>query len=392
MDLIYADNAATTPVLPEVLDEMMPYFSEEFGNAASAYSLANKSRVAISRARESVARLIGAQPEEIFFTSGGTESDNWALRGAVNMRKDLGYRAHIVTSAIEHPAILRTCEEMQARKEADITYIPVDEDGVVSLKEVFDGIGPDTVLVSVMHSNNEIGTLEPVEEIAKAVAQARESRGSNAYFHTDAVQSVGHIPISVTKSGIDMLSASAHKFGGPKGIGFLYIRKGIPMRGLMRGGAQERGRRPGTENVPAIVGLGCAARLAAAQLEDRIKKEISLRDRLISRVLSEIPGSILNGPSGLRIPGNASFCFDGINGETLLMLMDNAGICASSGSACSTGTLEPSHVLKAIGRTDLQASGSVRLSLSYRNTEGEIDRIAEVMKEKIEDLRKIGGR
>lgn len=377
--MIYLDNASTTPTRPEVVEAMFPYFTSSYGNPSSLYSLASDARRAVDGARTTIASLIGAQAaEEVYFTSGGSEADNWALVATAESYKRKG--RHIITTKIEHHAVLRTCEYLE-KQGADVTYLPVDERGLVDLEELRRAIRPDTVLVSVMFANNEIGTIESVSEIGKVAKE------HGVLFHTDAVQAFGQLPIDVGAMNIDMLSSSAHKIRGPKGIGFLYIRKGVKIGSLIRGGQQERGRRAGTENVPAIVGYGKAAEIAGSTMRERTLKEKRLRDRLVGRVLSEIPDSYLNGHSEERLPGNASFCFRGVEGELLLRMLDEEGICASSGSACASGSLDPSHVLLALGRSHELALGSLRLTLSDENTEEEIDHTVDVLKARIAELR-----
>ena len=359
---IYLDNAATTRVYPEVVDAMSPYFTEYFGNPSSIYSFAGKAKEAVDKARSILAKGIGARPEEIYFTAGGSEADNWAIKAAAEACGDKG--KHIITSKIEHHAVLHTCEYLK-KKGYEITYLDVDEKGSINLEELKRAIRPDTILISVMTANNEIGTIEPIEQIG---AVAKEH---GILFHTDGVQAFGHIPMDVDAMNVDMLSASAHKINGPKGIGFLYIRKGVKIRSFIHGGAQERQRRAGTLNVPGIVGFGKAAELAFAHMEDHAAYETELRDYLIERVLAEIPHSRLNGERQKRLPGNANFCFRFIEGESMLIWLDRQGICGSSGSACTSGSLDPSHVLLAIGLPHETAHGSLRLTLSYENTKEE---------------------
>ncbi len=375
---IYLDNAATTRVYPEVVDAMSPYFTEYFGNPSSIYSFAGKAKEAVDKARSILAKGIGARTEEIYFTAGGSEADNWAIKAAAEACGDKG--KHIITSKIEHHAVLHTCEYLEKRG-YEITYLDVDEKGSINLEELKRAIRPDTILISVMTANNEIGTIEPIEQIG---AVAKEH---GILFHTDGVQAFGHIPMDVDAMNVDMLSASAHKINGPKGIGFLYIRKGVKIRSFIHGGAQERQRRAGTLNVPGIVGFGKAAELAFAHMEDHAAYETELRDYLIERVLAEIPHSRLNGERQKRLPGNANFCFRFIEGESMLIWLDRQGICGSSGSACTSGSLDPSHVLLAIGLPHETAHGSLRLTLSYENTKEEIDYTVEQLTEIIERLR-----
>ncbi len=376
--LIYLDNAATTQVYPEVLEAMTPYFTEYYGNPSAIYAFAGNVKKAVDGARVVLASGIGAKPEEIYFTGGGSESDNWALKAAVETYADKG--KHIITTKIEHHAILHTAQYLE-KNGYEITYLDVDENGIVSPENLKKAIRPDTILISVMMANNEIGTIEPIEELG---AIAKEN---GILFHTDAVQTFGHIPIDVDKMNIDMLSASAHKLNGPKGIGFLYIRKGIKIRSFIHGGAQERQRRAGTHNVPGIVGFGKAAELALRDMEERKKYESELRDYLIERVLEEIPYTRLNGDRTKRLPGNVNFCFRFVEGESLLILLDQNGICASSGSACTSGSLDPSHVLLAIGLPHEIAHGSLRLTLSEKTTKEEIDFTIDKIKEIVERLR-----
>ena len=377
-EVIYLDNAATTQVLPEVLQEMLPYFTEDFGNPSAVYTFASGAKGAVDKAREQVAKLIGAKPEEIYFTAGGSESDNWALKATAEAYKEKG--RHIITTAIEHHAILHTCQWLE-QQGFEVTYLPVDEKGVVSPQEVEKAIRPDTILISVMAANNEIGTIEPLKEIG---AIAKEH---GILFHTDAVQAFGHIPLDVEALNIDMLSASGHKIHGPKGVGILYIRKGVKIRSFVHGGAQERKRRAGTHNVPGSVGMGKAAELAGTHMQENNEKIVALRNHLIDRVLKEIPYTRLNGHEINRLPNNANFCFRFIEGESMLILLDQKGICGSSGSACTSGSLDPSHVLLAIGLPHEIAHGSLRLTLSEKNTLEEIDYTVDQLKAIIERLR-----
>ena len=376
--LIYLDNAATTQVYPEVLDAMLPYFTEYYGNPSAIYSFAGESKKAVDEARTNVAALINARTEDIYFTGGGSESDNWALKATAEAYESKG--KHIITSRIEHHAILHTCAYLE-QKGYEVTYLDVDEDGKISLEELEKAIRPDTILISIMSANNEIGTIQPIKEIGKI------AHDHGVLFHTDAVQAFGHIPIDVEEMNIDMLSASGHKINGPKGIGVMYIRKGVKIRSFIHGGAQERKRRAGTHNVPGIVGIGTAAKLAKENMEERSAKEIALRDHLIERVLKEIPYTRLNGHRTDRLPNNANFCFRFIEGESMLILLDQAGICGSSGSACTSGSLDPSHVLLAIGLPHEIAHGSLRLTLSEKNTMEEIDYTVDELKKIIERLR-----
>ena len=376
--LIYLDNAATTKTSPTVLEKMLPYFSEYYGNASSIYSLGAKSKEAITASREIIANTLGALPEEIYFTAGGSESDNWALKATAEAYASKG--KHIITSKIEHHAILHTCEYLEKRG-YDISYIDVDENGVIKLDQLEKAIRPDTILISVMFANNEIGTIQPIKEIGEI------AKKHGILFHTDAVQAYGQVPIKVNELNIDMLSSSGHKICGPKGIGFLYIRKGVKIRSFVHGGAQERKRRAGTENVPGIVGYGQAALEAVSTMEERTKKEIELRDYLIDRMLKEIPYSRLNGHRTKRLPNNANFSFQFIEGESLLIMLDMEGICGSSGSACTSGSLDPSHVLMAIGLPHEIAHGSLRLTLGADTTKEDIDFTVEKTKAIVERLR-----
>ncbi len=376
--LIYLDNAATTQVYPQVLDAMLPFFTEHYGNPSAIYSFANEAKKAVDQSRSTIADLIGAQSDEIYFTGGGSESDNWALVATAEAYEKKG--KHIITSKIEHHAILHTCEYLEKRG-YEITYIDVDEKGTIKLDELEAAIRPDTILISVMAANNEIGTIQPLKEIG-AIA-----RKHDVLFHTDAVQAFAHIPINVDEMNIDMLSASGHKIHGPKGIGIMYIRKGVKIRSFIHGGAQERRRRAGTHNVPGIVGMGKAAELAKANMDNTIKQVSELRDYLIKRVLDEIPYTRLNGHETNRLPNNANFCFRFIEGESMLILLDQNGICGSSGSACTSGSLDPSHVLLAIGLPHEIAHGSLRLTLSEQTTKEDIDYTVDKLKGIIERLR-----
>ena len=376
--LIYLDTAATMKTPPEVVEAMLPYFSELYGNPSSIYSLAGESKKAVDHAREIIAGALGAQPEEIYFTAGGTESDNWALKAAAEFYKKKGN--HIITTKIEHHAILHTCQWLE-KQGFEVTYLNVDENGVVKLEELKKAIRPTTILISVMYANNEIGTIQPIKEIGEI------AREHGILFHTDAVQAFGQLPIQVDDCHIDMLSASGHKLNGPKGIGFLYIRKGVKIRSFIHGGAQERKRRAGTENVPGIVGLGKAVERAVSTRKERADKEKELRDYLIGRVLKEIPYTRLNGHRTMRLPNNANFSFQFIEGESLLIMLDMEGICGSSGSACTSGSLDPSHVLLAIGLPHEIAHGSLRLTLSEETTKEELDFVVESLKKIIDRLR-----
>lgn len=376
--LIYLDNAATTRVKDEVYDAILPYFKEYYGNPSSIYRFAGEGKKAIDAAREKVAGFINAKPEEIYFTGGGSESDNWALKAVALAKKDKG--RHIITSAIEHHAIHHTCDYLK-KLGFDITYVGVDEDGVIKLDELKAAIREDTILISVMYANNEIGTIQPIKEIGEIAHK------HNIIFHTDAVQAYGHELIDVEAENIDLLSASGHKINAPKGVGFLYIRNSVKIGAFIHGGAQERGRRAGTYNTPGIVGLGKATELAKANLEKRHSYESKLRDYLIERVLKEIPYTRLNGHREKRLSNNANFSFRFIEGESLLILLDQKNIAASSGSACTSGSLDPSHVLLAIGLPHEIAHGSLRLTLSDENTKEEIDYVVDELKKIVERLR-----
>lgn len=376
--MIYLDNAATTKVNKKVLESMMPYFSEIYCNPSAAYSFATKGRIAIEEARNHAAKLIGASDMEIYFTSGGSESDNWAIKAVAESFSDKG--KHIITTKIEHHAVLHTCEYLE-RHGFDITYMNVDSDGKVRLDELKKSIREDTILISVMTANNEIGTIQPVAEIGKIAHE------KGILFHTDAVQAYGHIPINVDEMNIDLMSASGHKFNGPKGVGIMYIRKGVKIRSFIHGGSQERGRRAGTYNVPGIAGLGTAAKLAMENMAKRAEKEKELRDYFIDRISAEIPYTVLNGHREDRLPNNINFCFRFVEGESVLIMLDQAGICASSGSACTSGAIDPSHVLRAIGLSDEMAHESLRLTLSYENTKEEIDTVVGELKRIVERLR-----
>lgn len=377
--MIYLDNAATTKTAPEVVEAMLPYFSEYYGNPSSIYELAGASKKAITEGREKIADVLGAKSNEIYFTAGGSEADNWALKATFEAYKDKGN--HIITTKIEHHAILHTCEYLEKERGAKITYLDVDENGVVDLEQLQRAITPQTILISVMFANNEIGTIQPIKEIGQI------AREHGILFHTDAVQAFGQVPINVDEYNIDMLSSSGHKINGPKGIGFLYIRKGVKIRSFVHGGAQERKRRAGTENVPGIVGYGVAAKRAADTMAERTAREIELRDYLIDRIKTEVPYCRLNGDPVKRLPNNVNISFQFIEGESLLIMLDMDGICASSGSACTSGSLDPSHVLLAIGLPHEIAHGSLRLTLSEETTKEEIDFVVERIKKIVEHLR-----
>lgn len=377
--MIYLDNAATTRTAPEVVQAMLPYYTELYGNPSSIYDFAGKSKEAVMMAREEIAKVLGAKKEEIYFTAGGTEADNWALKAAFEAYSAKGN--HIITTKIEHHAILHTCEYLEKQRGAKVTYLDVDENGVVKLEELEKAITPETILISVMFANNEIGTLQPIKEIG------RIAKEHNILFHTDAVQAFCQVPIDVDEFGIDMLSSSAHKINGPKGIGFLYIRKGVKIRSFVHGGAQERKRRAGTENVPGVVGYGVAARLSHTTMKVRTDKETQLRDYMIQRIIDEIPYVKLNGDPVKRLPNNVNVSFQFIEGESLLLMLDGFGICASSGSACTSGSLDPSHVLLAIGLPHEIAHGSLRMTLGSDTTKEDIDFTVDKLKEIVQNLR-----
>ena len=376
--LIYLDNAATTKTAPEVVQAMLPWFTENYGNPSSIYSLGTESKKAVSEAKDIIAGSLGAASNEIYFTAGGSEADNWALKAAAEAYASKG--KHIITSKIEHHAILHTCEYLE-KKGCEITYVNVDENGIVKLDELEKAIRPDTILISIMFANNEIGTVQPIKEIGEIASR------HNVLFHTDAVQAYGQLSINVDECHIDMLSASGHKLNGPKGIGFLYIRKGIKIRSFIHGGQQERGRGAGTENVPGIVGMGAAAKRAFSILEEKRAKETELRDYLIEQIEKEIPYCRLNGDRNRRLPNNVNFSFRFVEGESLLIMLDMKGICASSGSACTSGSLDPSHVLLAIGLPHEIAHGSLRLTLNEENTKEEMDTTVAAIKEIVTKLR-----
>ena len=377
---IYLDNAATTRTAQEVVDAMLPYFTESYGNPSSIYELGQRSKEAITKAREEIAQVIGAKTEEIYFTGGGSEADNWAIKAAYEAYKNKGN--HIITSKIEHHAVLHTCQYLE-KQGARVTYLDVDENGMIDLDQLQKAITPETILITIMFANNEIGTIEPVKEIGMIAKE------HGILFHTDAVQAFGQVPIDVDELNIDMLSSSAHKINGPKGIGCLYIRKGVKIRSFIHGGAQERKRRAGTENVPGIVGYGVAARMAAESMEERTKKEQELRDYFIRQVLEEVPYTRLNGDPVKRLPNNANFSFRFIEGESLLIMLDMKGIAGSSGSACTSGSLDPSHVLLAIGLPHETAHGSLRLTLGADTTKEDLDYTLEQIKEIVAKLRNL---
>ena len=420
--MIYLDNAATTPVRPEALEAMLPYFDTKFGNASTVYALGHESREALKGSREKVASVLHAKASEVYFTSGGSESDNWALKSVFELRRADFAHPHIITSVIEHHAVLNACRGLESQG-AEVTYLPVDAEGFVDPDEVEKNIRPETVLISVMMANNEIGTIQPIREIGEIAHR------HHILFHTDSVQAFGQIPIDVQSMDIDLLSASSHKLGGPKGVGMLYIRDGISLPSLIHGGSQESGRRAGTENIPGIVGFAAAAQRALEHMDEQMQREAFLRDCMIREIRGTIPGCTLNGPDplqaesekpgsegsgpegtgsekngsegtgsersgfdwlgfqGKRLPGNVNFSFDGIESEELLVLLDKDGVCASSGSACSAGSVQPSHVLKAIGKSDAQAHSAVHFSIGILNTEDEIRTAVELLREDIEKLR-----
>nr|WP_304578512.1 cysteine desulfurase NifS [uncultured Acetatifactor sp.] len=376
--MIYLDNAATTRTAPEVVEAMLPYFTEQYGNPSAIYSLGSAGKKAINEARRTIAAAIGAKPEEIYFTAGGTEADNWALKAAAECCAGKG--RHIITTKIEHHAVLHACGYLE-KNGYEVTYLDVDRDGILDPESLKEAIRPDTVLISVMFANNEIGTIQPIREIG-AIARER-----GILFHTDAVQAFGQIPIDVEEMHIDMLSASAHKLNGPKGTGMLYIRSGLKIRSFIHGGAQEKGVRAGTENVPGIVGFAAAVRRALSRMEEKAGRERELRDYLIRRIEGEIPYCRLNGHREKRLPGNVNISFRFIEGESLLIMLDMRGVCASSGSACTSGSLDPSHVLLAIGLEHEEAHGSLRMTLSEENTQEELDEVVGHLAEIVQRLR-----
>lgn len=376
--LIYLDHAATTPARPEVVEAMLPYFTENFGNPSSVYEFAAGNKQAITKVRENIAGTLGANTEDIYFTAGGSEADNWALKATAEAYIDKGN--HIITTKIEHHAILHTGEYLK-KQGFDVTFLDVDENGLIKLSDLEAAIKPTTILISIMFANNEIGTIEPIKEIGEI------AKKHGILFHTDAVQAYAQVPINVDECHIDMLSASGHKLNGPKGIGFLYIRKGVKIKSFIHGGGQERRRRAGTENVTGIIGLGKAIEIAFATLEERTQKEKQLRDYLIERILTEVPYARLNGDRNKRLPNNVNISFQFIEGESLLIMLDMKGICGSSGSACTSGSLDPSHVLLAIGLPHEIAHGSLRLTLGEENTKEEMDYVVESIKEVVAKLR-----
>ncbi len=376
--IVYLDHAATTYVRPDVFEAMKPYFCEKFGNASSIYSIGRETKKAVENAREQVAKALGAQPREIFFTASGSEADNWAIKGVAYANKSKGN--HIITSSIEHPAVLTTCQQLE-KEGFEVTYLPVDSDGLVSAEDLRAAIKDTTILVSIMTANNEIGTIQPIAELG-AVAKEK-----GVLFHTDAVQAIGNVKIDVNEMNIDLLSLSAHKFYGPKGVGALFIRKGVKINNLIHGGHQERGKRASTENVPGIVGLAKAIEIATENLEEYNKKLISLREKTIEGIMAKVPYVKLNGHRHQRLPGNVNFSFQFIEGESLLLMLDMKGICGSSGSACSSGSLDPSHVLMSIGLTHEIAHGSLRLTFGEENSEEDVDYILSVIPEIVAKLR-----
>ncbi len=381
--MIYLDHAATTKTAPEVVEAMLPYFTEYYGNAGSIYRLGSESKKAVIQARETVAATLGAERNEIFFTGSGSESDNWAVKGVYEAYRNKG--KHIITSKIEHHAVLHTCEYLE-KQGAEITYLDVDGDGIIDIEQLKRAVRPDTILISVMYANNEIGTIQPVREIGEIAAE------QGILFHTDAVQVYGHLPVNVRDCHIDLLSASGHKFNGPKGVGFLYISNKAGIRSFIHGGQQERGRRAGTENVPGIVGLAAAAKRAIGLMEERTAKETELRDYLIRQTEAKIPGAVLNGHRTKRLSNNVNFSFEGVEGESMLIMLDMAGICASSGSACTSGAVDPSHVLLALGADHERARGSLRLTLGEENTKEEMDTVVEELARIVERVRGLAGR
>ena len=378
MKNVYMDYSATTYVKPEVLEEMLPYFTEKFGNPSSFYGISRVTKMAIDKAREQVAKTLNCLPDEVYFTGGGSEADNWAIKGIASAHKNKGN--HIITTKVEHHAVLHTCAYLE-KNGFDVTYLDVDKEGFINLEDLKNAITDKTILVSIMFANNEIGTIQPIKEIGEIC------REKKVFFHTDAVQAIGNVPVDVKEMNIDMLSLAGHKIYGPKGIGVLYIKKGIKIDNLIHGGGQEKNRRAGTENIASIVGLGKALELATDNLEEHMKKMIALRDKLMDGLL-EVPYTRLNGPRGdKRLPGNVNVCFRFIEGESILLSLDFKGVCASSGSACTSGSLDPSHVLLAIGLPHEIAHGSLRLSMGEGSTEEDVDYVLEVVPPIIERLR-----
>lgn len=379
----YMDNAATTPLSKEALEAMMPYLTDEFGNASTIYMPGQRAKSAVENSRRTIASTIGAKPSEIYFTSGGSESDNWALTGAFEQARPALLKkrlpGHIITDKIEHHAVLNTCEYLESCG-IEVTYLDVDSYGHVNPADVMAAVREDTILVSIMTANNEVGTIEPVKEIGQALSRHHAETGQRILFHTDAVQAYGHIPLDVSDLNVDLMSSSAHKLNGPKGTGFLYMKRDITLPGFIHGGAQERGRRAGTENVPAIAGFAAAAEIASRNIGIRIPEVTEVRDHLIERLLSEIPGAKLNGSRESRLPNNVNVCFPGTDGETLLLLLNEKQIYASAGSACASGSLEPSHVLMAMGLSKDEARSSLRLTISHDTTIGDADYVTDVIK------------
>ena len=378
--IIYLDNAATTPMDSEVLESMLPFMREQYGNPSAIYSMGSSAKKAVNQAKRRIAAILNAKQEEIFFTAGGTEADNWALKMVMETYRYKG--RHLITTAIEHHAILHTCRYLETQG-VEVTYLGVDEDGVIDLEELKQAIRPDTVLISVMFANNEVGTVEPIREIGE-IAKER-----GILFHTDAVQAFGQVPIDTEEMHIDLLSASGHKINGPKGVGFLYIRSGLELHSMLHGGAQESGRRAGTENVPGIAGMAVAAQKAADNMKTKGAAEMKLRDYLIDKIEREIPYCRLNGHRTKRLPGNVNFSFRFIQGESLVLMLDRKGICISSGSACTSGELNPSHVLLALGRNEEEAEGALRITLSEKNSMEEMEFVVECLKEAVQKLRSI---
>ncbi|ETP71533.1 cysteine desulfurase family protein [Lachnospiraceae bacterium JC7] len=388
----YMDNAATTPLSKEALEAMMPYLTDEFGNASTIYMPGQRAKSAVENSRRTIAATIGAKPSEIYFTSGGSESDNWALIGAFDKARsalrERGLPGHIITDKIEHHAVLNTCEYLESQG-VEVTYLDVDPYGNVDPADVMAAIREDTILVSIMAANNEVGTIEPIKEIGEALSHHQEETGQKILFHTDAVQAYGHIPLDVSELNVDLMSSSAHKLNGPKGVGFLYMRRDITLPGFIHGGAQERGRRAGTENVPAIAGFARAAEIACGNIGIRVSRETEVRYHLIGRLLNEIPGAKLNGGKDSRLPNNVNVCFPGTDGETLLLLLNEQHIYASAGSACASGSLEPSHVLMAMGLSKDEAGSSLRLTISHDTSMEDVDYVADVLKQLVPRVRKI---
>lgn len=378
--IIYLDNAATTPMDSEVLESMLPFMREQYGNPSAIYSMGSSAKKTVNQAKRRIAAILNAKQEEIFFTAGGTEADNWALKMVMETYRYKG--RHLITTAIEHHAILHTCRYLETQG-VEVTYLGVDEDGVIDLEELKQAIRPDTVLISVMFANNEVGTVEPIREIGEI------TRERGILFHTDAVQAFGQVPIDTEEMHIDLLSASGHKINGPKGVGFLYIRSGLELHSMLHGGAQESGRRAGTENVPGIAGMAVAAQKAADNMKTKGAAEMKLRDYLIDRIEREIPYCRLNGHRTKRLPGNVNFSFRFIQGESLVLMLDRKGICTSSGSACTSGELNPSHVLLALGRNEEEAEGALRITLSEKNSMEEMEFVVECLKEAVQKLRSI---